>query len=65
MRLVSVAEPAVAFAPVQPLAADVAVHAVALVLDQVNTLDAPLTTEAGLALNVTVGAGDTTATLTD
>lgn len=65
VRLVSVVEPAVAFTPLQPVAADDAVQVVALVLDQVNVLDAPLMTDVGLALNVTVGAGTTTATVTD
>lgn len=36
-----------------------------MVLDQVSVLDAPLVTDAGLALSVTVGAGAITATVTD
>ena len=39
-----------------------AVHAVALVDDQVSVEEAPLATEVGLAVSETAGAGDATAT---
>jgi hypothetical protein len=42
-----------------------AVQEVALVADQVNVELLPLATEAGLAVNVTVGEGEVTETVTD
>ena len=42
-----------------PLHPPLAVHAVALVLDQVSVEDPPLATLVGLAAIVTVGAGST------
>jgi hypothetical protein len=55
-----VAEPRVAFAPVQP---PDAVHAVASVDDQVSVEVAPLFTVLGLAVSVTAGAGVVTDTV--
>jgi hypothetical protein len=48
--------PLVPFVPLQP---PVAVHEVALVELQVSVDAAPLATEVGFAVNVTVGAGTT------
>ncbi len=55
-------EPLTALVPDQP---PVAVQAVALVADQLNTELLPLVTELGLALKVTVGAGLLTVTVAD
>ena len=52
--------PLVAFEPLQP---PEAVQLVALLVDHVRVDDPPLTTEAGLAVSVTVGALDATVTL--
>lgn len=57
-----VCEPAVASAPLQP---PEAVHAVALVEDQVNADVAPLLMVAGFAVRVTAGAGVVTDTVAD
>ena len=53
-------EPVVVCVPLHP---PEAVHEVALVLDQVKVLLAPLDTLFGLALKVTVGAGVDTVTV--
>lgn len=53
--------PVVAFAP---LHAPDAVQLVALLLDQVSVLDAPLATEVEFADSVSVGIGATTETVT-
>jgi hypothetical protein len=57
-----VCEPFVAFEPAQP---PDAVQAVALVDDQLSEDAAPFLTVAGLAVRVTVGAGEVTDTVAD
>lgn len=59
--MVNVCVPVMAFDPLQLAEA---VHDVALVLDQFSVLEPPLEMEVGVALNVTVGVGAATATLT-
>ena len=55
-------EPLLASAPLQP---PEAVHAVALVEDQLNVEPLPLVTVLGLALKLTVGAAEVTVAVAD
>jgi hypothetical protein len=62
VRAAVACEPLVALVPDQ---APEAVHEVALVADQVSVELAPLATELGAALKLTVGAGAVTETVAD
>jgi len=55
----------VPFTALAPDQAPLAVHAVALVEDQVRVEPLPLATVLGLAVRLTVGAGAVTETVTD